>query len=87
MKAKDLHIFHQNVRGVLCNKDYVVELIDSFKKVQIFALTETHVNKDFDYDTLFEILGFNFLSKPRQNGSGGGSRNIHIKSLNLEEGN
>ena len=55
--------------------------------MHIFALTETHVNKDLDYDTLFEILGFNFLSKPRQNGSGGGGRNIHIKSLNLEEAN
>ena len=41
LKAKGLHIFHQNMRGLLCNKDYLVELIDSFKKVQVFSLTET----------------------------------------------
>ena len=29
------------MRGLLCNKDYLVELIDSFKKVQVFSLTET----------------------------------------------
>ena len=69
LKAKGLHISHQNVRGLLGNKDYLVELIDSFKKVQVFALTETHVNKDLDYGTLFEIPAFDFVSKPRQNGS------------------
>ena len=41
LKAKGLHIFHQDMRGLLCNKDYLVELIDSFKKVQVFSLTET----------------------------------------------
>ena len=49
MKAKGLHIFHQNVRKVLSNKDYLVELIDSFKKVQVFVLTEVLVNKDLHY--------------------------------------
>ena len=51
------------MRGLLSNKDYLVELI---------ALTDTHVNKDLDYGNLFEIQGFDFVSKPRQNGSGGG---------------
>ena len=37
-----------------------MELIDSFIKMQVFALTETHVNKDLDYGTLFEIAGFDF---------------------------
>ena len=74
LKAKSLHIFHQNVRGLLNNKDYLVGLIDSFKEVQVFALTETHVNKDLGYGTLFEIRGFDFVSKTRQNGSGGGVR-------------
>ena len=37
-----------------------MELIDFFKKVQVFALTETYVNKDLDYGTLFEIPGFDF---------------------------
>ena len=35
LKAKGLHIFQQNVRGLLCNKDYLGELFDSFKKVQV----------------------------------------------------
>ena len=60
------------MRGLLGNKDYLVELIDSFKKVQVFALTETHVNKDLDYGTLFEIPGFDSMSKAKQNGSGRG---------------
>ena len=49
MKAKGFHIFHQNVRKVLSNKDYLVELIDSFKKVQVFVLTEALVNKDLHF--------------------------------------
>ena len=49
-----------------------MELINSFKKVQLFALKEINVNKDLDFGTLFEIPGFDFVSKPRQNGSGGG---------------
>ena len=64
LKAKVLHIFHQNMRGLLCNKDYLVELIDSFKKTLTFALPETHVNKDLDYGTLLEIPGFDFVRKP-----------------------
>ena len=64
LKAKVLHIFHQNMRGLLCNKDYLVELIDSFKKTQTFALPETHVNKDLDYGTSLEIPGFDFVRKP-----------------------
>ena len=48
-----------------------MELIDYFKKVQIFALTKTHVNKDLDYGSLFEIPGFDFASKLRQYHSGG----------------
>ena len=39
LEAKGLYIFHQNVKGLLSNKDYLVELIDSFKKVQVFTLT------------------------------------------------
>ena len=39
--------------------------------MQIFALTKTHVNKDLDYGSLFEIPGFDFASKLRQNHSGG----------------
>ena len=58
------------MRGLLNNKDNLVELIDSFEKVQVFTIT--HVNKDLDYGTLFGILGFGFVSKPRQNGSSGG---------------
>ena len=49
MKAKSLHIFHQNVRKVLSNNNYLVDLIDSFKKVQVFVLTEVLVNKDLHY--------------------------------------
>ena len=69
------------MRGLLSNKDYLMELIGSLK-VQVFALTETHANKDLDY----KIPGFNFVSKPRQNRSGRGKgRNIPTKSLNLGE--
>ena len=53
------------MKGLLCNKDYLMELINSFKKVQHFALKEINVNKDLDFGTLFEIPGFDFVSKPR----------------------
>ena len=33
LKAKGKHIFHQNVRGLLCKNGYLVDSIDSFKKV------------------------------------------------------
>ena len=49
MKAKSLHIFHQNARKVLSNNNYLVDLIDSFKEVQVFVLTEVLVNKDLHY--------------------------------------
>ena len=52
-------------------------------KVQVFALTETHVNKDLDYGTLFEISGMDFRTKWLW--WKGRSQNIHAKSLNLEE--
>ena len=69
------------MKGLLSNKGFLVELIDFFKKVEIFALT------DSNYGTLFEIPGFDFVSKPRQNSSGGeeGGLNIFTRSLNLEE--
>ena len=72
MKMKGLHIFHQNLRGLLSKKDYWVELIDSFQKVQLFALTERHVNEGLDYGTLFEIPGFEIVNEPKHNGCCGG---------------
>ena len=81
LKAKGLHIFIQTGRGLLSNEEYLVELIDSFKKVQSFTLTETHLNKDLDYGTSFEIPGFDFVSKTRPNGScGGGGVGIYIQN-------
>ena len=43
LKAKALQIFCQNVRGSLSSKNYLVELIDFFKKVQVLTLAETHI--------------------------------------------
>ena len=72
LKQRGMHLFHQNVRGLLRNKDYVLDLLENFKTLHFLALTETHINKDVDYGNIFEIPGYDFVSRPRQNGSGGG---------------
>lgn len=72
LDQRGMHLVHQNVRGLFSNKDYVSEIIESFEGIHVFALTETHLNNDYDYGHLFDIQGFGFESKPRSNGSGGG---------------
>ena len=47
LKEKGMHIFHQNVRGLFSNKDYIVELMESFKKLDIFTLSENTLTKRY----------------------------------------
>ena len=61
LKAKGLHIFHENLRGLLSNKEGFRS--DSDTRKQGFRLWN-----------FFKIPGFDFVSKPRQNGSGGRGR-------------
>ena len=72
LKEKGMHIFHQNVRGLFSNKDYIVELMESFKKLDIFTLSETHLQNDITYGNFFEIPGYDFINRNRMSGTGGG---------------
>ena len=68
---KGLTIFHQNVRGLCSNIDYITEPLHSFPNIHILTLSETHISVE-DSEPMFEIPGYSFVSKHRENGKGGG---------------
>ena len=72
LKTRGMHIFHQNVRNLLKNMDYIVEFIKSFQKIQILTLSETHIKNNVEYGSVFDIPGYDFISRPRKSGLGGG---------------
>ena len=55
-----MKIFHQNVKGLFSNKPYVLELLQTFKGIDILPMSETHIN-DQDPKSLFEIPGYTFI--------------------------
>jgi exonuclease III len=65
-----MKIFHQNVRNLQRNLNHVTSLLNLYKHIDIFALTETHISTE--PEKLFEIPGYTFLSRNRINGKGGG---------------
>ena len=67
--VKGLKILHQNIRG-LFNNIANIEILLS-KRIDILTLSETHTTSLLS-DNHFNIQGFNFVSKPRENGNGGG---------------
>ena len=44
--------------------DYLVELIDSFKKVQVFAVTETRINKVYTMELHLKFLDLTLRLNP-----------------------
>ena len=67
---KGLKLFYQNVRGLLSNREAVHELLQSFPKIDIMSLSETHI-KD-EPDSMFDIPGYAFEKRNRSKGLGGG---------------
>ena len=54
------------------NKDYIVEILDSFSNIQILSMSEKHIYKDIDYGNAFHVTGYDFMSRKRQTGYRGG---------------
>ena len=54
------------------NKDCIIEILDSFSNNHTLCMSETHVNKDVDYGNAFHVTGYDFVSRERQTGYGGG---------------
>ena len=63
-------ILHQNIRGLLANKDNVCRVLDDFHKIEILSLSETHLSTDDEPQA--QIDGCSFISKPRKSAKGGG---------------
>ena len=70
LSKRGLKILHQNIRGLLCHKHFVSELLDNFRTIHLLALSETHTTSD-DNPHL-EIPGYYCEIKHRETGQGGG---------------
>ena len=70
LSKKGLSILHQNIRGLLANKDNVCRVLDDFHKIQILSLSETHLSTNDEPQA--QIDGYSFISKPRKSAKGGG---------------
>ena len=68
--TRGMHFFHQNVRGLLGNIDYIRDLLETYKNIDIFSLSETHITTE--PNALFDIPGYSFINKNRTTGKGGG---------------
>ena len=80
-KTKGLKLLHLNVRGLLSNFTNLQKFIHDNKSIDIFAVTETHIN-DNSEEKLFIITNYSFIAKSRSTGKGGGV-GIYVKN-NLE---
>ena len=70
---RGLKILHQNVRVLFANHAHICELIQSFKGIDIFTLSETHLQSNrTDANEMLKIPGYIFVRKPRPTGKGGG---------------
>ena len=70
LSNRGLKVLHQNIRGLLCYKHFVSELLDDFRNIHLFALSETHTTPD-DNPQL-QIPGYKCEPKHRETGQGGG---------------
>lgn len=70
LSKKGLLMLHQNIRGLLANKDNICQVLDDFHKIQILSLSETLLSSDDEPQA--QIDGYSFVSKPRKSAKGGG---------------
>ena len=74
-----MKFLHLNIRGLLCNLPSLQYFFNTYKNIDIFAVSETHIDQDTSNLTLYNITGYDFVSKNRQNGLGGGV-GVYVKS-------
>ena len=72
LQQTGMSILHQNVRGLFSNKVYIENLIENYKNIDIFTLSETHIDKKSASSDIYEIPGYTFYNQPRAKGKGGG---------------
>ena len=75
LRVKGLKILHQNVRCLSSNFAYMLELLQSFKGIDILTLSETHIDEkgELEHELLFyDIADYSFISRSRKSGKGGG---------------
>jgi len=73
-KSNGIKIMHQNIRGLLNEKDNLEAIIKEKDSFDIFTLSETHIieNHHQDNDNLYKLEGYRFLKRNRPVGKGGG---------------
>ena len=73
-KSNGIKIMHQNIRGLLNQKDNLEAIITEKDSFDIFTLSETHIieNHHQDNDNLYKLEGYRFLKRNRPVGKGGG---------------
>ena len=69
-KIKGLKVLHMNIRGLVTNFTKFYEIFESFRNIDIFGVTETHLQKDVVHN--IKIPGYVYINKPWVKGIGGG---------------
>ena len=81
-KTKGLRVVHMNVRGLELNFSKLCEYFNHFENIDIFGVTETHLNENSLSN--ISVQGFTFLNKRRNNGRGGGVGVYISEELNVK---
>ena len=71
-ESRGLKILHRNIRGLICNLPLLQHFVSTYKQTDVMALTETHIDKEMSNVSFYEKEGYDFKSKLRDRGSGGG---------------
>ena len=70
VSKRGLKTLHQNIRGLLANKTTICKILDGFKNIHIFSVSETCLSPDNEAEA--QIDGYTFIGKSRTSGLGGG---------------
>ena len=70
VSKKGLKILHQNIRGLLANKSIICQILDGFRNIYIFSVSETHLSPESEVEV--QIEGYTFIANSRASGQGGG---------------
>ena len=49
-----LKILHQNIRGLLANKSTLCQILDGFRNIDIFSVSETHLSLENEAEVQIE---------------------------------
>ena len=66
LERKGLKILHQNIGGLLAHKQNLCHVLADFKGIHILSLSETHLAANEEANA--QIIGYDFLGKPRISG-------------------